>query len=74
MENEKRIALFVGGNADGYTQELTEIREQLNWYGNSYVLRGLLETRTLGTVQLYILKSMKSDEESLRIEIIKKSL
>jgi hypothetical protein len=36
MENETYLALFVGGNADGFTQEITVIEARLNWYGNAY--------------------------------------
>jgi hypothetical protein len=74
MNNAAKLALFVGGNADGFTQEVTKIEPVLNWYGNSYISRGPLETRTLGTVQLYVLAGMKRDEEILRTEIIKKSI
>ena len=74
MENETKLALFVGGNADGWTQEITEIESRLKWHGSHYISRGTLETKTLGTVQVYVLESMESHEENQRLEIIKKVL
>jgi hypothetical protein len=74
MEDETKLALFVGGNADGFTQKIAQIEPELDWYSNSYLLRGSLETKTLGTVQVYVLATMRAEEENQRMEIIKKVL
>jgi hypothetical protein len=74
MANKTKLALFVGGVADGWTKEIDENEPRLNWYDTAYISRGSLETRTLGTVQVYVVENMKSEEENLRMEIIKKSL
>jgi len=74
MENETKLALFVGGNADGFTQEITTDEPRLNCSGDSYISRGLLETKTLGTVRLYVFGDMESEEEARRMAIIKKVL
>lgn len=74
MENETKVALFVGGNADGWTKEVAEIEPRLNWQGSRYVSRRTLGTKEFGTVLVYVFEGMKSDEERLRIEIIKKVL
>ncbi len=74
MGNEKKLALFVGGIADGWTKEINEIEPRLNWQGSFYISRETLETREFGTVQIYVLEEMKSEEERQRMAIIKKSL
>jgi hypothetical protein len=74
MESETKLALFVGDNADGFTQEITKIEPELNWYGNSYISRRSLETKTLGTVQVYVLATMSIEEEILRMKIIRRAL
>ena len=74
MENKTKLALFVGGIADGWTKEINEIESRLNWQGSSYISRGTLETKEFGTVQIYVLEAMKSEEERQRMEIIRKSL
>ena len=74
MVNKTKLALFVGGVADGWTKEIGEIEPRLNCYDTAYISRGSLETRALGTVQVYVLENMKSEEEDLRMELIKKSL
>ena len=74
MEKETKQALFVGGNADGFTKEINEIEARLNWQGSLYTSRGTLETKQFGTVQVYVLEGMKSEEENLRMEIIRKVL
>jgi hypothetical protein len=74
MENKTKLALFVGGIADGWTKEINEIESRLNWQGSSYISRGTLETKEFGTVQIYVLEAIKSEEERQRIEIIRKSL
>jgi hypothetical protein len=74
MENETKLALFVGGNVDGWTKEITEIEPKLNWHGSHYTSRGTLETKKLGTVQVYVFEGMKSEEERQRMEILKKVL
>lgn len=74
MENELKLALFVGGVADGWTKEINEIESRLNWQGSFYISRGTLETKEFGTVQIYVLEAMKNEEERQRMEIIKKSL
>jgi hypothetical protein len=73
-EERTKLALFVGGNADGWTKEIDEAEPRLNWYGSRYILRGTLETKDLGTVQLYVLEEMNNDEEKQRLEIIRKVL
>jgi hypothetical protein len=74
MENETKIALFVGGNADGWTKEIDEIEIRLSWQNSSYLSRGTLETKEFGTVQVYVLEEMKSEEENQRMQIIRKFL
>jgi hypothetical protein len=74
MQDETKTALFVGGKADGWTNEFAEIQSKLNYHGSNYILKGTLETKNLGTVQVYVFENMKSEEENLRLEIIKKSL
>lgn len=74
MENEKKTALFVGGIADGMTNEINDVEARLNWQGSYYLSRGTLDTKEFGTVQLYILEGMKSEEESKRLEIVNKVL
>jgi hypothetical protein len=74
MEQEAKTALFVGGNADGWTNEFAEIQSKLNWCGSDYISKGTLETKKFGTVQVYVFEDMKAEEENLRLEIIKKSL
>jgi hypothetical protein len=74
MENEMKLALFVGGFADGFTEEINKIESQLNWQGSFYISRGTLETKEFGTVQIYVLEGMKSEEEKQRMNIIKKVL
>ena len=74
MENETKLALFVGGFADGFTKEINKIESRLNWQGSFYISRGTLETKEFGTVQIYVLEGMKSEEEKQRMNIIKKVL
>lgn len=74
MENETKIALFVGGNADGWTKEIDENEVRLSWQGSYYLSKGKLETKEFGTVQVYVLEGMKREEENRRMEIIKKVL
>ena len=69
-----KLALFVGGFADGFTEEINKIESQLNWQGSFYISRGTLETKEFGTVQIYVLEGMKSEEEKQRMNIIKKVL
>ena len=74
MENETNLALFVGGFADGFTKEINKTESRLNWQGSFYLSRGTLETKEFGIVQIYVLEGMKSEEESKRLNIIKKAL
>ena len=74
MENELKLALFVGGIADGWTKEINEIESRLNWQGSFYISRGALQTKEFGTVQIYVLEGMKNEEERQRTQIIKKAL
>jgi hypothetical protein len=74
MKNETKLALFVGGFADGWTNEITEVEFRLNWQGSFYISRGTLETKKFGTVRVYVSEGMKSEEERQRIDIIKKVL
>ena len=74
MVNETKLALFVGGNADGWTKDINEIEAWLSWQGSFYISRGTLETNQFGSVQVYVLEGMKSEEESQRMEIIRKVL
>lgn len=74
MEKETKLALFVGGFADGWTKEINEVKPLLNWQGSIYASRGTLQTRKFGTVQLYVFEDMKSEEERQRMEIIKRVL
>jgi hypothetical protein len=74
MVNETKLALFVGGNADGWTKDINEIELRLSWQGSFYISRGTLETNQFGSVQVYVLEGMKSYEETQRMEIIKKVL
>jgi hypothetical protein len=74
MENETKLALFVGGNADGWTKEINEIESRLKWQGSYYMSRGELETKKFGTVRVYVLESMTGEEEVQRMELLKKVL
>jgi hypothetical protein len=74
MEKNIKTALFVGGNADGWTKEISEVEPRLNWQGCYYLSRGILETKEFGTVQIYVLESMSAAEEGQRVEIINKAL
>ena len=74
MENETKLALFVGGSADGWTKEITETDTRLKWQGSYYISRGTLETKKFGTVQVCVLESMNVQEEAQRMELIKKVL
>lgn len=74
MENETKIALFVGGNADGWTKEINEIEARLDWQGSRYLSRETLETKEFATVRVYVSEGMKTEEENRRMEIIKKVL
>lgn len=74
MENETRLTLFVGGNADGWTKEINEIEPRLYWQGCYYIARGKLEIKQFGIVQVYVLEGMKNEEEVQRMELIKKVL
>jgi hypothetical protein len=74
MENKTKTALFVGGFADGWTKEIVEIQPRLQWSNTTYILRGDLETKSLGAVYVYVSEAMNGEEENSRMEIIKKSL
>ena len=74
MENKTKLALFVGGNADGWTKEINETEPRLKWQGSYYIPKGKLETKQFGTVHVYVLEGMKGEEEVQRIELIKKVL
>jgi hypothetical protein len=74
MNNETEMALFVGGNADGWTKEINETEMRLKWQGSYYISKGKLETKQFGTVQVYVLESMKDEEEEQRMQLIKKVL
>lgn len=74
MENETKLALFVGGNADGWTKEISETEQRLSCYGSDYISKGMMETKKFGAVQVYVLEEMKAEEERQRMEIIKKVL
>ncbi len=71
MENETKLALFVGGIADGKTKEIGEPEPRLNYHGVIYALRGKVETKEFGTAQIYALESMKVEETARRIEKLK---
>ena len=74
MENETKLALFVGGNADGWTKEINETESRLKWQDSYYMSKGQLDTKQFGTVQVYVLENMKGEEETQRMELIKKVL
>ncbi|MCA1638806.1 MAG: hypothetical protein LC768_10825 [Acidobacteria bacterium] len=74
MEKETKLALFVGGSVDGQIMEVAKIESRLYWYGSYYNSRGMLETKQYGTVLIYVLDSMKSEEERQRLKVIKKVL
>ena len=74
MENETKLALFVGGSVDGRIMEVGENEPRLNWYESYYISRGTLATKQYGTVLLYVLDGMNSEEEKQRLEVIKKVL
>ena len=74
METETKLALFVGGNADGFTKEINEIEPRLNWQGSFYIPRGILMTKEFGTVRIYVFEGMKDEEERQRMNIIRKVL
>ncbi len=52
MENKKKTALFVGGNADGWTNEINDVEAQLNWQDSLYISKGTIDTKEFGTVQI----------------------
>ncbi len=74
MENETKLALFVGGSVDGQIMEVSENESRSNWYDSNYISRGTLETKQYGTVLLYVLEAMNGEEERQRLEVIKKVL
>lgn len=74
METNVKLALFVGGNADGQIIDITEVEPRLDVVGSAYISKGSLMTSKYGTVQIYLLEGMKDDEQSRRMEIIKKVL
>jgi hypothetical protein len=70
MENELKLALFLGGVADNQTRKISQVESRLQWHGSYYLSRGETESEKFGTVWIYVLEGMSSDEEKRRVERI----
>lgn len=71
MENETKLALFIGGDADGKTKEIIGTESRLKWLNSVYLSLGTLETEKDGSVEIYALDGMKPEEINKRVERIK---
>ncbi len=72
MENEKKIAYFVGGEANGLTREISNVEMRVRYFDWTYLSRGVLDTKEFGRVQIYALEGLNHKEEQRLVDRIKK--
>ncbi len=71
MENELKLAIFLGGIADNKTKRISHAEPRLHWDGFFYICRGEVESKKFGTVWIYVLeKGMTKEEEERRVKMI----